>query len=61
MFRMSVPITKGTAGFSQTSNSLSNKTSSWLNNNIEKCGKPQFYGFILLFVKIFELRRVDCS
>lgn len=34
---------------------------SWLDHNIDKCGKHHFYGYILMFVNIFELRRQDSS
>ena len=65
MFWKSVPLTKahreGGTGVLPQTNSLGHKTLSQLKNIIEKCGKHQFHGFILLFVNIFELRRWDCS
>ena len=51
MFAKSVPITKERAGFSNLGS----------NSNIEKCGKSQFYGFILRFVNIFRFSALYCS
>ena len=62
MFCNSVPLTKahreGRDRVLPQTNSLSKKTLSWLNDNLEKRGKHQFYGFVLLFVTIFKLMRL---